>query len=138
MIAYSLGATQAQRFLIDFWRQVGQAIFINGPSLERTAAQRFADEMNRQELVFEGDPLQIEIYRNEDDAVSCGGAVHLGHGIRLESPVRLNLVEFQNAPSLSWLLGSHSFRSGERAHLSAMQSQEAIGAPRQSSTRRAR
>ena len=129
LIGYSLGSSQAQRFLREFWRHVDEAILINGPSIDRATAQAFADEMNHLNLGPGEDPLGITIYRNAGDIADRAGETHLGWGIRPEAPVQINLVEFRNAPSLSRLLGSHSYRPLEPGHLSAFQSEAAIGYP---------
>lgn len=129
LVGYSLGSSQAQRFLKDFWRLVYRAVLINGPSIDRATAQQFAAEMNHPDLVIEGDPLKIEVCRNREDIADKAGETHLGWGVRLGAPVEISLVEFQNAPIMSRLLGSHSYRPLEPAHLDALQSEEEIGVP---------
>ncbi|MFI5333706.1 MAG: hypothetical protein ACHQT8_00890, partial [Chlamydiales bacterium] len=128
LFAYSLGSSQAQRFLRDFWQHVDEAILINGPSIDRASAQAFADEMNRENVFYGRAPLKLRIYRNRLDIADRAGEVHLGWGVAQESPLQIELVEFQNAPILS-VLGSHSYRSFEPAHWPRVQSAEAIGFP---------
>lgn len=123
IIAYSLGATQAQRFLIDYWRNVHEAILLNGPSIDDEAAKRFSDEINNLDHSQGCDePLIIRIFRNRGKTIEEGdvsdylGETHLGHGIKDNPFVKVYGIEFKNCISVGQigkLLGPHANRMKE-------------------------
>ncbi len=90
---YSLGGTQAQRFIAEHWRKVFSATFYNDPSLEGELAQRFAQEVNNSPR-FVG-PLRLNIFRTTGDIAHYVGEKHLGWGLR-HSDVSVQLLEFDH------------------------------------------
>lgn len=98
---YSLGDTQFQRLLAEFWEHFDEAIFINGPSADNKTATDFKNLINA--LPTEGRvKLKIHIYRNRaqhvdhGDITDYGGEKHLGWGItNPDFPVYLTEFERQ-------------------------------------------
>jgi hypothetical protein len=118
LCGYSLGSTQASRFLVDFWQQVNEAILINGPSLDLETATRFRDAINALPKVTEKgrEPsLKMQIYRNKGDISSYAGNKHVGWGVELDRGVTVRLTEFGNIPHVEYgrVLGNHSTRPEE-------------------------
>lgn len=118
LVGYSLGGTQAERFLRDHWRAVDEAIFFNNPSLEKETAEAFATEINAIEHAEEDPFLTIRIFRSrgknvaDGDIVDYGGEKHIGHGVT-NPGVRIILKEGQNVPHGGRWLGPHAARLGE-------------------------
>ncbi len=76
---YSLGGVYAQRFLIDYWGKVSEAVFYNDPSVEKDLAELFANTMNAQPP--NKAPLKLTIVRVEGDLIHYIGDKHVGWGI---------------------------------------------------------
>lgn len=77
--AYSIGAAQAQRVVADFSDRISEATFYSAPSIDTETVVRFAQEIDAADRA--NDPLNIFIYRTENDFCTYAGEKHLGWGI---------------------------------------------------------
>ncbi len=70
IIGFSLGGTQAMRFLCDYWKETEVATIINAPSLEASAAEELARQVNAHLAthIF----LTIHHYRNRAGKIQGG------------------------------------------------------------------
>jgi len=78
IIAYSIGAAQAQRVVADFPDRICEATFYGAPSIDTETVTRFAQEIDAADRA--DDPLHIFIYRVENDFCTYAGEKHLGWG----------------------------------------------------------
>jgi hypothetical protein len=92
---YSLGGAFAQRFIVDFWKQISRIFLFNSPSVEAELAERFAKRVNASSPT--GDPIQMKIYRScaggEGDVAHIVGEKHLGWGIN-HPRFKIELTEY--------------------------------------------
>lgn len=77
---FSLGGGHLQRFLVDHALKVSKAVFFNDPSLEKNAAETFANRMNS--LPRLNDKIWIKIYRTVGDITHYLGEKHLFWGVK--------------------------------------------------------
>ncbi len=123
VIAYSEGSTQAQRFMMDFWADVEEALLLCGPSPDRETVTAFSNMINTRTDPSLGPKCRVEVYRNRATTVSGGdrsdylGETHFGLGIHPDNPyIEVHLTEFQNSLDIGKVgevLGPHAFRPGE-------------------------
>lgn len=125
VVGYSLGSTQAQRFIGDVearnWEYIREAHLFCGPSMDRDRAIAFSNMINASPRPVDGTPqMAINIYRNRTvpdasgkvtgDIVDYAGEVHLGFGIT-NPLVKVTLFEFQVPPV--GIIPGHNFLAGQ-------------------------
>lgn len=110
---YSLGGSQTQRFLVDYWRQVAEATFYSDPSVESELAERFAQEVNSVGPLSR--PLRLTILRTKGDLAPCVGEKHVGWGVTNPNVI-VELRKFDHKNKELSALNLHSIRVFDNAH----------------------
>jgi hypothetical protein len=103
---YSLGGTHVQRFLEAHYEHVASAIFYNDPSVDKETAERFAEKVNLMPRRTE-EPLNIQIFRTNNDFCHYVGEKHVGWGV-YHPDVNIQLLEID--PESNEITAFHSHR----------------------------
>lgn len=99
---YSIGGAHLQYFLYQFSDNVKAAFSFNAPSVDKSTADAFADQINGSSSRRK-DPLSIYVIRSPLDHVPKFGEKHVGCGVKLGQGVKVELIEvdFQD-PKMGW------------------------------------
>lgn len=113
---YSLGATHAQRCLVDWHAKILNACFYSGPGVDNMTADRFAHDLNATAYLRQ-ENLRISYYWVQGDFCPYAGQKHVGVNVN-HHRVNIELFKIDRGDVGERALALHGFRYFDNDHAS--------------------